>query len=90
MSGLKQLSLFSSTTLAGHIVGRVYQISAHATYLSDIENPDGYKRAMDNVQKIIPVHRGTTLVRQYQISPDNASFQPTSEDGMITFQALTF
>lgn len=90
MSGLRQLSLFSCTTLVGHIVGRVWQISEHAAYLSDIENPDGYKRAMDNVQKIIPVHRGTTLVRRYQISPDDASPQPTSEHGMVISQTLIF
>ena len=69
----------------GQTVGRVYQISAHLDYLHDIENPDGYKRAMENVQKILPVHRRSIiLTRDYQISPDDASSQPTLEHGMIT------
>jgi len=45
------LSLLSGTTLAGHFTGVVRKMAAHLDYLRDIENPDGYKRAMENVQK---------------------------------------
>ena len=65
------------------------QITVHLNYLHDIENPDGYKRAMENVQKILPIHhrRSVVLTRDYQISPD-AFPQATSEHGMITSPSL--
>jgi hypothetical protein len=81
MSGLKQFSLFTSTTLTGQSFGLYRKLSAHMDYLHDIENPDGYKRAMENVQKIIPIdRRSTVFARNYQISPDDAFPKPTSEN----------
>ena len=89
MSGLKQLSLISSTTLAGHFAGMAPRVHVHHVYLHDIENPDGYKRAMENIQKNLPVRSGhAILMRYYQISPDDASPQPAPGLGMITFQGL--
>lgn len=89
MSGLKQLSLFSGTTFTGHFVGMFRKISAHLDYLHDIEYPDGYRRAMENIQKNLPVQRrNIVLERNYQISQDDPSPQPTSEHGMITSQGL--
>ena len=64
-------------------------MAAHLDYLRDIENPEGYKRAMENVQKKFPIHRrSVVLTREYQISPDDASPQPTLEHGMITSPGL--
>lgn len=65
------------------MLGVAGQIYAHVNYLHNIENPDGHKRAMNNVQKIVPF-RGINFMpfmrsRPYQISPDDASNQPTSE-----------
>lgn len=89
LSRLKQLSLFFGTAFTGQIAGKARQLSAHVNYLNDIENPDGYKRAMDNVQKNIPViDRGVILARRYQISSDDAFPQPTSAHGMITSPGL--
>lgn len=59
------------------------RISAHADYLNGIENPSGYKRAMENVQKNIPVQRYHKLVLARRNFPDDASTQPTSEQSMV-------
>lgn len=90
LSAQKQILLLVGTALTGRIVGRLQQIFAHANYLHDIENPDGYKRAMENVQKDIgiPVHKGFVIGRSYQISPDDTSPQTTPEHGMITSLVL--
>jgi hypothetical protein len=74
------------------MLGVAGQIYAHVNYLHNIENPDGHKRAMNNVQKIVPF-RGINFMpfmrsRPYQISPDDASNQPTSEHGMVTSPGL--
>jgi hypothetical protein len=76
------------TTFTGQFVGMFEKLRAHLDYLQDIENPSGYKRAMENVQKIVPVQRHHRVVFTMQI-PDDASTQPTSEHSMI-LQALIF
>lgn len=54
---------------------------AHVQYLKNIEDFDGYKRAMNNVHKKVP---GGYNGRMLQIALEDASPQPTSEHGMIT------
>jgi len=77
LSAQKQIFLLLGTAITGRMVGKLRQISAHANYLHDIENPDGYKRAIENVQKDIglPIHKGLVIGRSYQISPEDASPQ---------------
>ena len=79
------LLLGSVTT--GHISGKARQLYAHFDYLHDIENPDGYKRAIENVRKEIglPIQKGLVIERSYQISPNDAS---QSEHGMIFSSVL--
>jgi hypothetical protein len=89
MSVLKQLFLFTGTTFTGQFFGLYRKLSAHMDYLHDIENPDGYKRAMENVQKIIPIDRRSTIfARNYQISLDDVFPKATSENSMITSPSL--
>lgn len=86
LSPHKQILLFLGTALTGRMVGKLRQVSAHSNYLHDIENPAGYKRAMDNIQKDLglPVQKGLIIGRPYQISPDDSSSQQISEHGVIT------
>lgn len=92
LSAPKQIFLFLGTALTGRALGRMRQLHLHVDYLHDIENPDGYKRAIENVQKKDPgfsVDKGGLILRRfYQISPDDASPQSTSENGMITSPGL--
>ncbi|KAF8807493.1 hypothetical protein BYT27DRAFT_7189565 [Phlegmacium glaucopus] len=83
LSAQKRIFVFLGTVLTGRMVGKLQQVSAHTNYLRDIENPDGYKRAMENIQKGLglPVHRGLVIGRSYQISPDASSPQQISENG---------
>ena len=83
----KQVFIILATALTGRTVGKLRQLQVQADYLHDIENPDGYKRAMENVQKGLglPVPRERIVLRRlYKISPDDVFPQPTSEHGMIT------
>jgi hypothetical protein len=89
MSTLKQFFFLNCAASTGLIAGRAKDLYAHMQYLRSIENPDGYKRAMKNVQNNLglPVS-GLFLSRIYQISPDDAFPHLTSEHGMITSPGL--
>jgi hypothetical protein len=82
MSALKQLFLIIASSFSGRIVGTGFQLYAHIRYLRNIEDFDGYKRAMNNVHKKVPGGYNGSFV--LQVSPADASPQPTSEHGMIT------
>ena len=86
----KDFFYFLGIIAIGHTAGKFCQLEEHSKYLRDIEYPDGYKRAMENVKKNngLPDHRGIILRRAYQISSDNASPKPTSEHGMIASPGL--
>lgn len=81
MSTLKQFLLVTVSALSGYFLGSGFQMFAHVQYLKNIEDFDGYKRAMNNVHKKVP---GGYNGRMLQIALEDASPQPTSEHGMIT------
>jgi len=74
MTVLKQVLLVTISALSGYVVGTGCLVFAHMRYLHNIENFDGYKRAMNNVHKIAPGGYNGPVLQIYNASP-----QPTSE-----------
>jgi len=83
-SQLKTHAVNVTAGLGGFTFGRLAVISAHYNYLCTIENPDGFSKAMENVQsKLGAPKAGLVIARTYQPAlPDDAYPNQTPDDSL--------
>jgi hypothetical protein len=78
---LKTHAVNFTAGLGGFTFGRLAVISAHYNYLRSIENPDGFSKAMENIQsKLGEPKAGLVIARTYQPSPDDIYANQTPDD----------
>lgn len=77
--------------LGGFTFGRLAVISAHYNYLRSIENPDGFSKAMENIQSELGAPKvGLIIARAYQPSSDDDQTNQIPDDGNGTSLFFTF
>jgi len=75
-----------SLGMSCYILGRVTSLSAHFNYLRSLENPEGFSRAMENIQKqlnhVDPP--GLVIPRPYEpLSANDGYSNEVPEEGNI-------
>ncbi|KAF8168010.1 hypothetical protein B0H34DRAFT_670296 [Crassisporium funariophilum] len=67
----------------GRLLGEAAEAAAHGRYLSSITNPDGYRRAMENIQQELGVtspSRSLVISRLYTLSQEGDPMDQTQAD----------
>jgi len=79
---LKTHTVTLTAGLGGFAFGRLAVISAHYNYLRSIENPAGFRKAMENIQSELGAPKvGLVIARAYQPSLDDNYTNQIPDDG---------